>query len=88
MGRDVVMESWDGILANHNGPTFAIKGAAASIFEDTAVGICYEEFDNATMVATNVFVREEGEWRIMHHQANASPPPPISDESEQHRTLQ
>ncbi len=88
MGRDVVMESWDGILSNPNGPVFTIKGAIASVVDDTAVVICYEVFDEATMVATNVFVREEGEWRIMHHQASASPPPPVSDEPEQSNTLQ
>jgi ketosteroid isomerase-like protein len=87
-GRDVVMESWDGILANHDGPSFEVKGSSASIFEDTAVVICYEVFAEVTMVATNVFVREDGEWRIMHHQASASPPPPVSDELEQPETIQ
>ena len=53
-----------------------------------AVVICYEVFTEGTMVATNVFVREEGEWRIMHHQASASPPPPVTDEPEQSNTLQ
>ena len=87
-GRDVVMESWDGILANQNGPMFEIKGATSSVFEDTAVVICYEVFEDTTMVATNVFVREDGEWRLMHHQASASPPPPVSDEVEPPNTIQ
>jgi len=87
-GRDVVMESWDGILSNHNEPGFEVKGATVSVFEDTAVVICYEVFQEATMVATNVYIREDGEWKIMHHQASASPPPPVSDELEQSETIQ
>ena len=87
-GRDVVIESWDGILANQEGPEFEVKGSTASVFEDTAVLICYEVFAEWTMVATNVFVREDGEWRIMHHQASASPPPPVSDELEPSGTIQ
>lgn len=87
-GRDVVMESWDGVLANHNNPSFKIKGATASVSGDSAVVICYEVFDEVTMVATNVFIREDGEWRIMHHQASASPPPPASDEMERPNTIQ
>jgi hypothetical protein len=82
------MESWDGILSNHNEPGFEVKGATVSVFEDTAVVICYEVFQEATMVATNVYIREDGEWKIMHHQASASPPPPVSDELEQSETIQ
>ena len=88
LGRDLVIESWDSILANHDGPSFTIEGAMASIYNDMAVVICYEEFKMATLVATNIFVREEGFWRIMHHQASASPPPPVSGENNQVKTIQ
>ena len=87
-GRDVVIESWEGILANQQNPVFSIQGATASIYNDTAVVICYEVFEQATMIATNVFVHEDGDWRIMHHQSGASPPPPITDEIEQGTALQ
>ena len=88
LGRDLVIESWDSILANHDGPSFTLEGAMASIYNDMAVVICYEVFRTATLVATNVFVHEEGFWRIMHHQASASPPPPVSDENNQVKTIQ
>ena len=70
-GRDVVIESWEAILANQQNPVFSIQGATASIYNDTAVVICYEVFEQATMIATNVFVHEDGDWRIMHHQSGA-----------------
>jgi ketosteroid isomerase-like protein len=81
LGRENVMKSWDGILTNPSEPNFSIKGATASVHKDMAVVVCYEVFDTVTLVATNVFVREQDEWRIMHHHASASPPP-ILDETE------
>jgi hypothetical protein len=87
-GRDVVIESWEAILANQQNPVFSIQGATASIYKDTAVVICYEVFEQATMIATNVFVQEDGDWRIMHHQSGASPPPLVSDEIEEGTALQ
>ena len=86
-GREAVIESWARILANHNGPTFKVSGASVSIYKDTAVVICYEVFDDQTVVATNIFLREQNEWRIIHHQAGFSPPP-NSDVIEQRATIQ
>lgn len=86
-GRDMVMESWQGILANPEGTPFQLKNATASIYGDMAVVICYEVFYEASLVATNVFVREDGQWRIMHHQSGGSPPPP-EEESETPETIQ
>ena len=86
-GRDAVIDSWNRILANHDGPSFTIEGAKASIYNDTAVVICYEMFKMATLVATNVFIREEGVWYIMHHQSGTTPRP-IFDEINQKKTIQ
>jgi hypothetical protein len=87
LGRDAVIESWNNILTNYDGPSFNIKGANASIFQDMAVIICYEVFKMATLVATNVFVREDGIWRIMHHQSSATPSPDL-DGTDEKETIQ
>ena len=87
-GRDVVIESWHSILANHDGRNFTIEGAQANIHNDMAVVICYEIFKIVTLVATNIFVREEGFWRIMHHQASASPLPSDLSDGNQIKTIQ
>ena len=87
LGRDAVIKSWNNILTNYDGPSFTIEGAKANIFKGMAVVICYEVFKMATLVATNIFVFEEGVWRIMHHQASATPPP-VLDEINQKKTIQ
>ena len=87
LGRDAVIESWNNILTNYDGPSFTIEGAKANIFQGMAVVICYEVFKMATLVATNIFVWEEGAWRIMHHQSSETPPP-VLDEINQKETIQ
>jgi len=42
--------------------------------------VCYEVLEGGFLAATNVFVREDGAWRMVHHQAGASPPPTAADE--------
>jgi hypothetical protein len=31
--------------------------------------ICYETMGDTVLVATNIFVREAGTWKLAHHQA-------------------
>ena len=72
MGRDVVMESWQSLLQNAELPDMNYSNAVASVYGDTAVVICYETFPEALLVATNVFVREEADWKLVHHQSGGS----------------
>ncbi len=60
------------------------SNAVASIYGDTAVVICYETFPEALLVATNVFVREDSTWKIVHHQsggASEMPEKELDDET-------
>jgi argininosuccinate lyase len=34
-----------------------------------ALVLCEEELEGGTLAASNFFVREDGVWRIAHHQA-------------------
>ena len=39
--------------------------------------ICFEEISGSFLIATNIFVREGGRWKMVHHQAgptNATAP--------------
>ena len=87
-GRDLVLASWDDILSGNKTPNFEIKGASVNIYENIAIVICYELFEKICLVATNIFVNENKEWRIIHHQSSASPPPEVIDNSESIETLQ
>ena len=86
-GREAVIESWEKILTNQDGPSFTIESAKASVFNDTAVVICYEVFEMTTLVATNIFVREDDVWHITHHQSGVSPQA-ILDHTNQKKTIQ
>jgi hypothetical protein len=37
--------------------------------------ICSEHLEGGTLAATNVFAREGGAWKLVHHQAGAQPEP-------------
>ena len=77
-GREAVMESWLAILANPASPDVRCLGAEAHVVADAAYVLCYELIPQGSLVATNIFVRENGAWRMMHHQSGPAPSPPAS----------
>jgi ketosteroid isomerase-like protein len=74
-GREAVMRSWRGILENPEAPDIACRGARAFVQGEAAFVVCYEVLGDSVLAATNVFVREDGEWRLVHHQAGPCPAP-------------
>ena len=81
--RDKVIESWAEILGGPNPPRIACHGARAFLFGESAFVICFEAVQGTFLIATNVFVKEDGDWRLVHHQAGPTnetpqeaPPPP------------
>jgi len=69
-GRAAVLESWRSILANPASPAVMCHDDRAFLYGDVATVLCEEELENAHLVATNIFVREGTEWRLVHHQAS------------------
>jgi ketosteroid isomerase-like protein len=67
--RAAIMASWEAILANPDAPRIACFDERALLYGDTALVLCEEELDGGTLAASNFFVREDGVWRIAHHQA-------------------
>jgi len=76
-GREEVLESWQRILENPSSPEVEITEAKITRWGDVAMVVCYERVDDSYLVATNIFVRENKGWKIVHHQASpvATPPP-------------
>jgi ketosteroid isomerase-like protein len=68
-GRDAVMASWERILGNANSPAIVCLSPEAFFCGDAIFVICYERIEDALLVATNIFVREDGVWRLAHHQS-------------------
>ncbi len=67
LGREAVMESWRGILANPGQPRVVIGGATVTFLGETALVRCRELVGGAALVATNLFLREDGAWKLVHH---------------------
>jgi ketosteroid isomerase-like protein len=80
LGRDAVLESWRQIL--RNAPSFDMRCDRPVVHlasAEVAFVTCYEGNGDhpAHLAATNVFVLEDGSWRMVHHHAGplASPIP-------------
>ncbi|MBK7585382.1 MAG: nuclear transport factor 2 family protein [Myxococcales bacterium] len=73
-GHAQVAASWRAILENPGAPAVEHRDAAASVIGDTAIVTCTEELPDVELAATNVFARESGAWKLVHHQAGPSRP--------------
>ena len=79
LGRTAVMASWTGILANPDAPNIRCLKAQASVYGTVGVVVCYEAIERNYLIATNLFIAEAGDWKLVHHQAGAlavAPPEP------------
>lgn len=69
-GRTQVIQSWRNILANPEAPHVMVHDDRATVYGDLAIVQCEEELDAGHLVATNMFIREAGAWKMIHHQAS------------------
>ena len=69
LGRQAVLASWKQVLSAP--PPMRCQGSTVQVFGETALVYCYEGGDNQPMhlAATNVFAKEGGAWRMVHHHA-------------------
>jgi ketosteroid isomerase-like protein len=67
VGRPAVMQSWQAMLGQ--APEIACSHARVSVIRGVALVTCLEHIGEAALTATNVFVWESGEWRLVHHHA-------------------
>lgn len=74
-GRNEVMASWRAILGAAETVAIRCRDPSANVLGDTAYVTCYESLDRGLLIATNIFAREDGAWKMVHHQAGAAPQP-------------
>ncbi len=81
--RDEVISSWKGIFSADESPDVRHHSARAFVTEHTAFVVCYERTGQADLVATNIFVPEEGGWKLVLHQAGvcSEAPEPSADDA-------
>lgn len=68
-GRDLVIASWRSILGSENSPDVMCGNASVHVLGESAFVVCEEQVADDVLIATNVFVRERGGWKLAHHQA-------------------
>jgi len=68
LGRDRVMASWRAIMENGAPPIRCVAPRVQRLGE-VALVICEEHAGGGRLIATNAFVHEDGQWRIVHHHA-------------------
>ncbi|GAC1338728.1 MAG: nuclear transport factor 2 family protein [Myxococcales bacterium] len=71
-GRDSVMASFRAILGG-GATSISCRDASAHLYGEVAFVLCTEALPGGNLVATNVFVRERGRFRLVHHQASPAP---------------
>ena len=75
-GRDDVLESWQEIFEGQSDDFRVIShGSRVLPMGDVHAVVCYEQLPGGWLIATNSFVMEEGEPRLVHHQASQCAPP-------------
>ena len=68
--REEVLNSWRQILSHQQDVGIECRNATPYVFDDVAIVLCHEILGGHTLAATNMFRHEEGEWRMIHHQAS------------------
>ena len=68
-GREAVMASWRGIFQGPGAPAIICDAPTVHVCGDAAFVLCTEQLPGGLLVATNVFVREDDGWKLVHHHA-------------------
>ena len=77
--RDQIVQSWRGILANPPRPAIVVIEPRAFLLDGAGVVVCWEAIGEVHLVASNMFVREGGIWRIALHQSGQTEHAPKLD---------
>ena len=67
VGRDDVLRSWRAILGHPEQPKIVFAAEPPRIFNDVGIVSGREVVAAVPITATNIYVREAGEWRMIHH---------------------
>ena len=68
-GQKAVMMSWQLIFENSGSHNIECINERAYLYDESAYVVCSEVFPEGQLIATNIFVVEGGDWRMVHHQA-------------------
>jgi ketosteroid isomerase-like protein len=80
-GHKAVMASWELIFENSGSHDIKCINERVYLAGESAYVVCNEVFPEGQLVATNIFVIENGLWRMVHHQAGPCPDSGQGDDS-------
>ena len=80
-GWEAVRESWDGIFTNTTFVRFTLTRLSTRVHGDSAWVTCFENIYTRSpggvtagpLLATNLFEREGGRWKMVHHHSSPVP---------------
>ena len=73
VGRAPVIESWATILSDPGAPEISCGETKAFLHGHSALVVCREFLPHGQLLASNLFVLENGAWRLAHHHAGPGP---------------
>jgi ketosteroid isomerase-like protein len=68
--RDDIMGTWRAILENPEQPRVVGVSEEVTLIGDMAFVVGREFVAGSAIVVTNIFVREQGAWRMAHHHSS------------------
>jgi ketosteroid isomerase-like protein len=68
--RAAVMRSWRQIVESPSAPNIVCRNEKPFVLGDIAFVVCHEVLSEGVLAATNIFAREDGGWKMVHHQAS------------------
>lgn len=72
-GRDEVMASWHQVMVLGEPPAIFAKSPTVIREGSAAVVFCIEDAEGRELTASNVFVNENGVWKLLCHHARLLP---------------
>lgn len=79
--RDEVLGSWQQILSHQDDVEIECRNETPYVMDDVALVLCNELLNGHVLAVTNMFRREDRQWKMIHHQA--SPMSVSLDEAEE-----
>ena len=72
-GRADVMASWFEVMVVSEPPALVVSDECVIVTGQRAMVLCKERVDNTEVVTSNLFVLEDGSWKMTSHQATYLP---------------
>ena len=67
LSRERILSSWKSILGAGGVGHIECRDPKVHLYAEVAFVVCYESLPEGYLLATNIFVQQEGHWKMVHH---------------------